>query len=182
MEEPKEAHKTKIIFLIGLEKSLLDKNRFYFDLNNRIISDIDLKSKPFKDVNGYQIYLNEYTIDENYVNKKDPGNIIINLNTVDLSNEQKYEILLSYSKDRTNFIFGLKIGNLKNKSNFSESKFKSLNINFNCTFDYYHEYIMKEAIELQVDYLENLAEDSLAFLKSIKMKISKYFLKFYFSF
>ena len=184
MEEPKEAHKTKIIFLIGLEKSLLDKNRFFFDLNDRIISDIDLKSKPFKDVNGYQIYLNEYTIDENYVNEKDPGNIILNLNTVDLSNKQKnhnqYEILLSYSKDKANFIFGLKIGNLKNKTNFSESKLKSLNIDFNSIFEYYHEYIMKEAIELQVDYLENLAEDSLAFLKKHKDENFKIFFEILF--
>ena len=167
-----EEQKTTIFFLIGIKKFLLIKNRFYFDLKDRILSDICLKSKKIFETGDVQIYLNEFKIDANLDIEKDLEYIKINLDIADLPNEQKnlkkYEVLLPYSKNRPNFIFGLKIGNLINKKNLSDSKFEQYNINLNNIFDYYHSNIMKEAVELQADYLENLAKDMWSFLKNNK--------------
>ncbi len=99
-----EEQKTKIFFLFSIKKSLLDKNKFDFDLNNKILTNLYLTYKiiPENDKDGYQVCLNELKIDENLVHEENQGSLKINLEISDLSNEKKnlkkYEVFIPYTK------------------------------------------------------------------------------------
>lgn len=69
-----EEQKTKIFFITTINASLLEKNRFYFDLNGKILSDIQIKSTKIDDISSktkkYFIYLNEFDVDSSLIKKK----------------------------------------------------------------------------------------------------------------
>ena len=167
-----EEQKTKIFFITTINASLLKENRFYFDLDEKIL-DLDIISSKLNNTNQkYNIYINEFTVDQSLIEDENSGDIKINLNIVGLSNEvknpKKYEIIINYTKNRVNFIFGLKIGNLVNKKSFSDSKFDSYLLDFNKNFIKFHDSIMKKNRELQAEYLENLAIDAMKYLEDNK--------------
>ena len=45
-----DEQKTKIFFITSMNAALLEKNRFYFDLNGKILSDNHIKSSKIDDI------------------------------------------------------------------------------------------------------------------------------------
>ena len=177
-----EAQKTKIFFLNGISTSFLEKKQIYFDLNQKVLTCQNIITKEQgKIVNEnqkqYSIYLNELSVDEDWLKQnenedKHKGYIKMNLNFADTSkkfnNIENCEILINLEKNRINFIFGLEIGDLNKRYNYSHKKLDSYFISFNLNFNYFNKYIIENVEnEFQADYLEYLIKDAKIFLEKI---------------
>ena len=148
---------TKIFFLTSYSKALTQSKRIYFEFNGQNLSGIYIKSnkileKQLYDI--YDVYLNEFDIDKNWLEEENEESTIkIYLVIANCSNytdePKKYEIIIKYKKNHVNFIFGLKIGNLLNNSKFYDKKLDSRNIDFNLNFIYFYDNIVKMEKKLQ---------------------------------
>ena len=171
--------KTKVFFLTSINASLLEKKRFDFISDTTILSKSTKIDDIFQNQKKYFIYLNEFDVEPNLLKDENQEYIKINLaisnNSMENKNPLKYGIIINFTKNRTNFIFGLKIGGLINKTTLFEDKFDSCNIKFNLNFTYFHKNIMKMPPNIQPNYLENLGQDTISFLgrnKNEKLNIN----------
>ena len=81
----------------------------------------------------------------------------------------QYEININYTKNQTNFIFGLKIGNLINKTSFNQNiEFDQCDIDFNYTFIHFYEYIIQKDLINMADNTECLCQDAICYLEKKK--------------
>ena len=126
--------------------------------------------------------MNELNVDDSWIQEENgQSNIKLYLDVIAIHDDgqkpMKYEINIKYTKSRANFIFGLKIGNLINKTSFYQNiEFDQCDIGFNYTFNQFYEYIIKKDLNNSADNIECLCQDTIYYLEQKKTeRFSLYF-------
>ena len=143
--------KTKLIFVNSYKKSIVQNYNIFFEYNGQKLSDKNHQKKklPTKDEN-FSFFRNELIVNEDWIQEENElSNIKLLLNLVEIDDEKiepmKYETNIYFEKNRTNFIFGFKIGNLINKKHwFQSTEFEQRNTSFNFDFSHFHKYTQED--------------------------------------
>ena len=184
--EEKKNFKTRLFFINSYRKTLLQNHTILFEYNGQKISDNNFKKTKLTETKqNFSIFLNELNVDDSWIQEENgQSNIKLYLDVIEIQDDEqkpmKYEININYTKNRANFIFGLKIGNLINKTSFYQNiEFDQCDIGFNYTFIQFYEYIIKKDLNNSADIIECLCQDTIYYLEQKKQKDLVYFLKFY---
>ena len=173
--EEKKNFKTRLFFINSYRNTLLQNHTILFEYNGQKLSDNNFKkTKLTEKKQNFSIYLNELNVDDSWIQEENgQSNIKLYLDVIAIHDDgqkpMKYEININYTKNRANFIFGLKIGNLINKTSFYQNiEFDQCDIGFNYTFNQFYEYIIKKDLNNSADNIECLCQDTIYYLEQKK--------------
>ena len=172
--EEKENFKTRIFFINSYRKTLFQNHSIVFEYNGQKLSENNFKKTKLGEKQNFIIFLNELNVDDSWIQEENgQSNIKLYLDVIEIHDDEqkpmKYEINIKYTKSRANFIFGLKIGNLINKTSFYQNiEFDQCDIGFNYTFNQFYEYIIKKDLNNSADNIECLCQDTIYYLEQKK--------------
>ena len=179
--EEKENFKTRIFFINSYRKTF-QNHSIVFEYNGQKLSENNFKKTKLGEKQNFIIFLNELNVDDSWIQEENgQSNIKLYLDAIEIHDDEqkpmKYEINIKYTKSRANFIFGLKIGNLINKTSFYQNiEFVQCDIGFNYTFNQFYEYIIKKDLNNSADNIECLCQDTICYLEQKKAeRFSIYF-------
>ena len=173
--EEKKNFKTRLFFINSYRNTLLQNHTILFEYNGQKLSDNNFKKTKLTETKqNFSVCLNELNVDDSWIQEENgQSNIKLYLDVIEIHDDgqkpMKYEININYTKNRANFIFGLKIGNLINKTSFYQNiEFDQCDIGFNYTFIQFYEYIIKKDLNNSADNIECLCQDTIYYLEQKK--------------